>query len=258
MEAGESDEHFCSDAAERSASKHILVVFIKKSIAHCLPQQYVLRRWTTNTKSDDAHETFSHLMRQNSVQEGMEISPILVRHGLMIEVMKVVEEWQKSQEKRDHLTLALKKLHCELLTMDDGSDKIENDDDLEGATLVEDKYGLPVDPDKTFSYIICEWKWRFNTERQQKEMGAKPGEEVVRAKGGGEGTEAAANSIAGGARTKPVAASVFPTKKKLVKTMMWDSMVQATVSAAPCFGSASVNNNNNNHHHSNDNKTFAA
>ncbi|KAG5560671.1 hypothetical protein RHGRI_003861 [Rhododendron griersonianum] len=63
-------------------------------------------------------------------------------------------------------------------------------------------------------------------------MGAKPGKEVVRAEGGGEGTEAAANSIAGGARTKPVAASVFPTKRKPVKTMMWDSMVQATVSAA--------------------------
>ncbi|KAG5521411.1 hypothetical protein RHGRI_033848 [Rhododendron griersonianum] len=51
--------------------------------------------------------------------------------------MKVVEEGQKSQKKRDHLTLALKKLHCELLTMDDGSDEIENDDDLEAATLVE-------------------------------------------------------------------------------------------------------------------------
>ncbi|KAF7151396.1 hypothetical protein RHSIM_Rhsim02G0060100 [Rhododendron simsii] len=59
-------------------------------------------------------------------------------------------------------------------------------------------------------------------------MEAKPGKEVVRAKGGGEGTEVAANSIAGGARTKPVPASVVPTKRKLVKTMMLDSMVQAT------------------------------
>ncbi|KAF7141884.1 hypothetical protein RHSIM_Rhsim06G0081500 [Rhododendron simsii] len=116
--------------------RHILAVFIKKSLAHCLLQQYVLRRWTTNAKSDDAYETLSPLMRQNSVQEGTEVSPILLRHGLMIEVMKVVEEGQKSQKKRDHFTLALKKLHCELLTMDDGSDEIENDD-LEGATLVE-------------------------------------------------------------------------------------------------------------------------
>ncbi|KAF7150434.1 hypothetical protein RHSIM_Rhsim02G0059800 [Rhododendron simsii] len=84
-------------------------------------------------------------------------------------------------------------------------------------------------------------------------MGAKPGEEVVRAKCGGEGTEAAANSIARGARTKPVAASVFPKKRKLVKTMMWDSMVQATVSAATCFSSSSINN----HHHYNK-KTFPA
>ncbi|KAF7150942.1 hypothetical protein RHSIM_Rhsim02G0059900 [Rhododendron simsii] len=84
-------------------------------------------------------------------------------------------------------------------------------------------------------------------------MGAKPGEEVVRAKGGGEGTEPAANSIAGGARTKPFAASVVPKKRKLVKTMMWDSMVQPTVSAAACFSSSSINN----HHHHN-NKTFSA
>ncbi|KAF7150984.1 hypothetical protein RHSIM_Rhsim02G0110100 [Rhododendron simsii] len=117
--------------------RHILAVFIKKSLAHCLPQQYVLRMWTTNAKSDDAHKTSSHLMRQNSVLEGTKISSILMRHGLMIEVMKVVEEGQKSQKKHDHLTLVLKKLHCELLTMNDGSDEIENDDDLEGATLVE-------------------------------------------------------------------------------------------------------------------------
>ncbi|KAF7149873.1 hypothetical protein RHSIM_Rhsim02G0060000 [Rhododendron simsii] len=84
-------------------------------------------------------------------------------------------------------------------------------------------------------------------------MGAKPGEEVVRTKGGGEGTEVAANSIAGGAQTKPVAASVFPKKRKLVKTMMWDSMVRATVSAATCFSSSSSINHN--HHNKN---TFPA
>ncbi|KAG5560672.1 hypothetical protein RHGRI_003862 [Rhododendron griersonianum] len=82
-------------------------------------------------------------------------------------------------------------------------------------------------------------------------MEAKPGEEVVRAEGGGEGTEAAANSIAEGARTKPVPASVFPTKRKPVKTMMWDS-------AAAWFSSAFTNNNNHHHHHDNNNKTFAA
>lgn len=65
-------------------------------------------------------------------------------------------------------------------------------------------------------------------------MGAKPVKEVVRAEGGGEGTEVAANSIAEGAQTKPIPASVFPTKRKPVKTMMWDS-------AAACFRSAFTN-----------------
>ncbi|KAG5560679.1 hypothetical protein RHGRI_003869 [Rhododendron griersonianum] len=84
-------------------------------------------------------------------------------------------------------------------------------------------------------------------------MEAKPGEGVVGAQGGGEGTEAAANSIAEGARTKPVPASVLPTKRKPVKMMMWDS-------AAAWFSSASTNNNNHHHHHhdDNNNKTFAA
>lgn len=91
--------------------RHILAVFVKKGLVDCLPQQYVLQRWTMNANRHDAHE----------IQEGAQISPTLMRNSLMIEFLKVVEEGQKSQRKHHHLTLALRKAHSELLAMDDES-----------------------------------------------------------------------------------------------------------------------------------------
>ncbi|KAI8531397.1 hypothetical protein RHMOL_Rhmol11G0133200 [Rhododendron molle] len=76
-------------------------------------------------------------------------------------------------------------------------------------------------------------------------MGAK----VVGARGGREVTEGkAANPIA--ARTKSAFASLIPPKRKLVKKMVWDSMVQAIV-----FCCCSINKKNKNN---NKRKTFSA
>ncbi|KAG5525147.1 hypothetical protein RHGRI_031728 [Rhododendron griersonianum] len=75
-------------------------------------------------------------------------------------------------------------------------------------------------------------------------MGAKPaGEKVVGAKGGGGGTEAA-DPIAEVVGTKPAFASLVPPKRKLVKKMMGDSMVQAFVSAAAAFSTSITKKNN--------------
>ncbi|KAF7126927.1 hypothetical protein RHSIM_Rhsim11G0072800 [Rhododendron simsii] len=53
---------------------------------------------------------------------------------------------------------------------------------------------------------------------------------VVGARGGREATEGkAANPIARAARTRSAFTSLVPPKRKLIKKMMWDSMVQAIV-----------------------------
>ncbi|KAG5525141.1 hypothetical protein RHGRI_031722 [Rhododendron griersonianum] len=71
-------------------------------------------------------------------------------------------------------------------------------------------------------------------------MGAK----VVGARGGREATEGkAANPIARAARTRSAFASLVLPKRKPVKKMMWDSMVQAIVF---CFFSINKKKNNNN------------
>ncbi|XP_057473273.1 protein FAR1-RELATED SEQUENCE 5-like [Actinidia eriantha] len=89
--------------------RHILAVFVKKCLVDYLPQQYVLRRWTMNAKRHG----------EVVVHEGPQISSTLLRNSLMMEFLKVVEEGQKSQRKHHHLTVALRKVHSELLAMDD-------------------------------------------------------------------------------------------------------------------------------------------
>ncbi|XP_028080761.1 protein FAR1-RELATED SEQUENCE 5-like [Camellia sinensis] len=112
--------------------RHILTVFVKKSLVDYLPKQYVLRRWTINVKDHAAHENLKDV-----VQEGKQISYAMMRNSLMIEFLKDVEEGQKSEKKHDYLALALQKTHCELLAMDDDSNEIENDDNSVNEILLE-------------------------------------------------------------------------------------------------------------------------
>ncbi|XP_058192211.1 protein FAR1-RELATED SEQUENCE 5-like [Rhododendron vialii] len=83
--------------------RHILALFAKKSLASHLPEYYILQRWTINAKSHVANEISPTLMSQVTLQEGSKSSSTLTKHNLMIEVLKVVEERQKSQKKHDHL-----------------------------------------------------------------------------------------------------------------------------------------------------------
>ncbi|KAF7127374.1 hypothetical protein RHSIM_Rhsim11G0073200 [Rhododendron simsii] len=78
-------------------------------------------------------------------------------------------------------------------------------------------------------------------------MGAKPREKVGGAKGGGGGGTEAADPTAEAVRTKPAFASLVPPKRKLVKKMMGDAMVQAFVSvaAAAVAFSTSITKKNN-------------
>ncbi|KAI8531408.1 hypothetical protein RHMOL_Rhmol11G0134200 [Rhododendron molle] len=94
----------------------------------------------------------------------------------------------------------------------------------------------------------------LKSENPRNVMGLKPRVKAVGAEGRGGGTEAkAANPIARGARTKSTFVSLIPSKRKLVKKMMWDSMVQAIVS---CF--CSINKKKKKKKDNNKNKTFPA
>ncbi|KAH7850185.1 hypothetical protein Vadar_028975 [Vaccinium darrowii] len=119
-------------------SSNLLVFFVKKSHVNHLPEHYILRRWTINAKNHIANEISSTLMSEVLLQGGTKNSSTLPKHKLMIEVLKVVEEGQKSQKKHDHLTLALQKVHRELLDMDEEDedvDEIDIDGDLGSESL---------------------------------------------------------------------------------------------------------------------------
>ncbi|KAG5535674.1 hypothetical protein RHGRI_023439 [Rhododendron griersonianum] len=119
---------------------HILALFVKKNRVHHLPQHYILQRWTINAKSHVANEISSTLMSEVLEQEGIKSSSTFTKHSLMIEVLKVVEEGQKSQKKHAHLALALHKVHSELLAMgeeEEDNEDINIDGDLGSAPLLE-------------------------------------------------------------------------------------------------------------------------
>ncbi|KAG5529405.1 hypothetical protein RHGRI_029956 [Rhododendron griersonianum] len=120
--------------------RHILALFVKKNRVHHLPQHYILQRWTINAKSHVANEISSTLMSEVLEQEGIKSSSTFTKHSLMIEVLKVVEEGQKSQKKHAHLALALHKVHSELLAMgeeEEDNEDINIDGDLGSAPLLE-------------------------------------------------------------------------------------------------------------------------
>ncbi|KAI8557765.1 hypothetical protein RHMOL_Rhmol04G0035200 [Rhododendron molle] len=103
-----------------------LVMAKKVTVDHGFEENFVESETMPDSNAQD--------LSGNGKDDHEPISPSSKRDSIKpCKVMKVVEKGQKSQKKRDYLTHTLKKLHCELLTMDDESDEIENDDDLEGA-----------------------------------------------------------------------------------------------------------------------------
>jgi len=103
---------------------HILQIFLKKSLVDTIPQHYVLERWTINAKSRIIHGISS-----DDIQVETQNSSTLMRNSLMLQFYEVVEVGCQSKRKYEHLGIGLQKLHHELLTMDDDSDKNINDGD---------------------------------------------------------------------------------------------------------------------------------
>lgn len=101
--------------------RHILTIFVKKSLVDFLPPHYILERWTINAKHRIIHDITGDVM-----QVEPQISSTLMRNSLMLKFLEVAEVGSQSTKKYKHLDLALQKVHDELLAMYDESDENAN------------------------------------------------------------------------------------------------------------------------------------
>ncbi|XP_059461898.1 protein FAR1-RELATED SEQUENCE 5-like [Corylus avellana] len=108
--------------------RHILQIFLKKSLVDTIPQHYVLERWTINAKSRIIHGISS-----DDIQVETQNSSNLMRNSLMLQFYEVVEVGCQSKRKYDHFTISLQKFHHEILTMDDDCHKDINDANVGSA-----------------------------------------------------------------------------------------------------------------------------
>ncbi|KAL4634198.1 hypothetical protein ACB092_04G181900 [Castanea dentata] len=87
--------------------RHILAVFVKKSLVHFLPSHYILERWTINAKK--------HIVEP-------QVSSTMMRNSLMLQFLEVAEVGSQSEKQYKHLGQTLRKVHEELLAMQDVQD----------------------------------------------------------------------------------------------------------------------------------------
>ena len=105
--------------------RHILCVFAKKSNLDVLLPQYVLRRWTINAKSRSILEipiSEEHVM--------VEEDPIMRKNKLMMQFQDIAELGSQSCFRMKHLSVALEKVHKELLLMEGAADKDKEDGEM--------------------------------------------------------------------------------------------------------------------------------
>ncbi|KAF8408854.1 hypothetical protein HHK36_004923 [Tetracentron sinense] len=105
--------------------RHILCVLVKKSKLDMLPYHYVVERWTINAKSRAILEIpvfDGHVMIKED--------PIMRKSKLMMQFYDIAELGSQSSFRMNHLSLALEKVHKELLLMEDIGEK-----NLEGGDM---------------------------------------------------------------------------------------------------------------------------
>ncbi|XP_042987214.1 uncharacterized protein LOC122315405 [Carya illinoinensis] len=99
---------------EGESKMHILCVIAKKSKLDVFPSHYVVERWTINAKSRAILEIpvfEGHVMTQED--------PVMRKNKLMMQFYDIVELGSQSSFRMNHLSLALEKVHKELLLMED-------------------------------------------------------------------------------------------------------------------------------------------
>ncbi|XP_042939380.1 protein FAR1-RELATED SEQUENCE 5-like [Carya illinoinensis] len=98
--------------------RHILCVLTKKSKLDVLPYHYVVERWTINAKS--------RVILEIPVFEGYVVTqedPIMRKNKLMMQFYDIADLGSQSSFKMNHLSLALEKVHRELLLMENIGEK---------------------------------------------------------------------------------------------------------------------------------------
>lgn len=125
--------------------RHILCVFGKKAKLDRLPQHYILDIWTINAKSRPIPNiSYS----EGQVWQGQD-EPTMRKSKSMIQLYGSVELASQSTEKHNHFTLALEKVHKELLVMEDYVECSErgeatNDDQILKSQVVSNLFGTTV------------------------------------------------------------------------------------------------------------------
>ncbi|XVE54243.1 hypothetical protein DITRI_Ditri03aG0064800 [Diplodiscus trichospermus] len=93
--------------------RHILDVFVKKSLVNSLPGCYILERWTIDAKRHNIQDVSGDV-----IQEDTQISSILMRNSLMMQFLEVAENGSRSKRKYEYLSYSLQRIHEEILAMD--------------------------------------------------------------------------------------------------------------------------------------------
>ena len=78
--------------------RHILAVFVKKSLVHFLPSYYILERWTINAKKHIVHDISSDV-----IQVEPQLSSTMMRNSLILQILEVAEARSKLEKKYKHL-----------------------------------------------------------------------------------------------------------------------------------------------------------
>ncbi|KAF5470519.1 hypothetical protein F2P56_011025 [Juglans regia] len=143
--------------------RHILCVLGRKGKLGMLPQHYILERWTINAKSRAIHEITNsegHVMPQED--------PIIRKNKLMMQFYDIAELGSLSSRKMNHLSLALDKVHKELLLMEDIEEK-----NLEGGDMsMNDSHMLRSQVISNFSQTLQDSQ-RVSTKGRPKSLRAK-------------------------------------------------------------------------------------
>ncbi|XP_042983182.1 protein FAR1-RELATED SEQUENCE 5-like [Carya illinoinensis] len=130
--------------------KHILCVFGKKVKLNGLLQHYVLNRWTINAKNRIILDIpcFDDQLSQR------QDDPTMRKNKSMLQLYDIVELTSQSAEKHKHFTLALEKVHKELLAMEEHveySQAVPTNDDQIGRSQVISNFSQTVqDPPRLF------------------------------------------------------------------------------------------------------------
>ncbi|KAK0586037.1 hypothetical protein LWI29_038466 [Acer saccharum] len=134
--------------------KHILCVFSKKGKLDRLPHHYVLERWTINAKSRPIADI---PIPKGQVQVGLD-EPMMRKSKSMIQFYDIVELGSQSQEKHNHLTHALQKVHKELLALEDHVETQETHYSERGETCNDDQI-LRSQVVSNFSQTVQDLPW---------------------------------------------------------------------------------------------------